>query len=427
MINHIYKPKGERIWRWRFRYSPTDGKIQDVSLGTSDKQCAERKRAELLEQAEREHAGILPSKPLRQAAVRPLGEHAEEFRADLTAQGKNAKYVALLEVRLGRLIHECNWTTLQAISPDSFQQWRQRQSFSPKTLNDYLEAAKGLCNWMVRQGRLSANPLSTVQKVKTRPGATRQRRAFTSEELQRLCEVVTPERRALYIMAVHTGLRRGELAQLCWSDVHLDETTPYVQVRASTTKNGRSATLRLHADVVAVLGELREQTAQAHEPVFAKMPRMKRFRADLKLAGIAYRDSQGRVADFHALRHTLCTNLHKAGVPQRTAMELMRHSDARLTNFTYTDSSLLGTAEALQGLPTLLPSQIASQISGAAGQTVAEADTAAKETKPDKPPANIDRSRTMARRDAERRKRENGARCRVRTCDPFRVKEVLYH
>ncbi len=44
MINHIYKPKGERIWRWKFRLASTDGKIQDVSLGTSDKQVAEKKR-----------------------------------------------------------------------------------------------------------------------------------------------------------------------------------------------------------------------------------------------------------------------------------------------------------------------------------------------------------------------------------------------
>ena len=40
MINTIFKPKGSRIWRWKFRLCPTDGKIQDLSLGTSDKQAA---------------------------------------------------------------------------------------------------------------------------------------------------------------------------------------------------------------------------------------------------------------------------------------------------------------------------------------------------------------------------------------------------
>jgi hypothetical protein len=48
MINSIFKPKGSRIWRWKFRQRPEDGKILDVSLGTPDKQAAEIERSKLL-------------------------------------------------------------------------------------------------------------------------------------------------------------------------------------------------------------------------------------------------------------------------------------------------------------------------------------------------------------------------------------------
>ncbi|MGC8553619.1 MAG: hypothetical protein ACP5O7_12260, partial [Phycisphaerae bacterium] len=45
------------------------------------------------------------------------------------------------------------------------------------------------------------------------------------------------------------------------------------------------------------------------------------------------------------------TNLGRAGVSIRTAMEVMRHSDPRLTTRTYTDGTLLPTAEAVESLP----------------------------------------------------------------------------
>jgi hypothetical protein len=74
---------------------------------------------------------------------------------------------------------------------------------------------------------------------------------------------------------------------------------------------------------------------------------------DMKKAGITYLDKDGRRLDFHSLRHTYATNLSKAGVPPRVAMEMMRHSDIKLTMKTYTDGTQLPVAEALNKLPWL--------------------------------------------------------------------------
>ena len=84
-------------------------------------------------------------------------------------------------------------------------------------------------------------------------------------------------------------------------------------------------------------------------------PRIKRFRRDLKKAGIEYIDAQGRIADFHALRKTFDTNLQNNGVAPRVVMELMRHSDIRLTMKTYTDASRLPTDEAIKSLSSFNP------------------------------------------------------------------------
>jgi len=173
-------------------------------------------------------------------------------------------------------------------------------------------------------------------------------------------------------MAAFTGLRRGELRQLNWSDIHIDDAPePFLEVRASTTKNHRKATIKLHHDVVAPLRDLKRLKGAEEDRVF-RVPTIDTFREDLKRAGIPYRDAQGRVADFHSLRVTLCTNLHKAGVPERVAMEIMRHSDRRLTDRVYTDTSSLHTWSAIEMLPSVTQalSPGVSQISVVGGPSV---------------------------------------------------------
>jgi hypothetical protein len=77
------------------------------------------------------------------------------------------------------------------------------------------------------------------------------------------------------------------------------------------------------------------------------------FRSDLVRAGIPYIDENGCRADFHALRYTFCTMFQAADVSERCAMDLMRHSDRRLTNSVYTDSKLLPLDEAILKLPNI--------------------------------------------------------------------------
>jgi integrase len=64
------------------------------------------------------------------------------------------------------------------------------------------------------------------------------------------------------------------------------------------------------------------------------------MKADLKEAGISFKDNEGRQADFHSLRMTADTMLGLAGVPPRLRMLFMRHSDIRLTMQTYDDSAM---------------------------------------------------------------------------------------
>ena len=363
MIDRIFKPKGSRIYRWRFRQKPADGKVLDVSLGTSELRVAEKRRAERRSEIQLERAGLTPPKTMLEAAQRSLSAHLGDFLADMRRRGKSEKYLANLEFRAGRLIADCAWKAAVEVTADSFQTWlRGHPDLSAKTSNDYLEAVRCFFNWLIKNGRFSSNPLLAVEKVKTEGRQTRDRRAFSDDELKRLL-AASGERRTVYLMAAHTGLRRSELASLRWADLRLEDEKPHVIARASTTKNGKAARIRLHPELVAALRQSKG-SSQPDEVVFRRVPRIERLRRDLKKAGIPYQDALGRFADFHSLRKTLGTNLAKSGVPRRTAKSLMRLSDSHLLDDIYTDENLLGPDTAIEALPSFLPpaSPIASLI-----------------------------------------------------------------
>jgi len=70
--------------------------------------------------------------------------------------------------------------------------------------------------------------------------------------------------------------------------------TPFVRVRASTTKNGKSAEMRLHPKLAEALRGLKGSDVSEEEAVFKRIPRIEWFRRDLIKAGIAPQDGLGR-------------------------------------------------------------------------------------------------------------------------------------
>ncbi len=358
MIAYVFIPKrtGRSQKRSRPEYSarykfPWMVTMQQICLHTTDRRVADQKLAEIIREAEYQHSGILPPKTLQASAQRPINDHVQDFIQDLTARGRSPKYIRNTRMWMTRLIKECTWPTITDVTPQSFIQWRTGQHIAPKTMNEYLGTANGFFNWLQRNNQILANPLKPVDFAKTRGREVRKRRALTDDEVGRLL-AASQRHRPVYLLALLTGLRRGEITALQCGDVHLDTSPPYITVRASTTKNSSPATIFLRDDLAAALRQIIKPAYPPNRQLFHRLiPRMPWFRADLARAHIAEIDAQGRRVDFHALRHTFCTNLARAGVPPRSAMSLMRHSDMRMTNTTYTDESQLSLSEQINKLP----------------------------------------------------------------------------
>ncbi|MCG3138649.1 MAG: Tyrosine recombinase XerC [Phycisphaerae bacterium] len=266
--------------------------------------------------------------------------------------GRSSGYIRTIKHRIEQLKYDLLWTTLGAIQPDGLSRWlrnRQIGGLSQRAANHYLQAATAFCNWCVSQRRMEKNPVGHIAGV----DVTKQivRRALTLDEIDKLLKVAG-SRRTIYQAALLTGLRRNELKLLQWGDIKLGE-NPRILLRAETTKAGRADVLPIPAQLVADLLAIRPADHTAAARVFRSIPKRETFDSDLTRAGIQKTDDRGWKVDFHSLRKTYGSLLAKSGASLREAMQLMRHTDARLTTQIYTDPRLLDTASAVDRLPRI--------------------------------------------------------------------------
>ena len=384
MIRNVFRPKRKKNGKtvvqrsYRGRYSlEQGGKVREVALHTTHKDVAEEKLRQIIKEEQQAALGLIPSREMREAAEKPYLEHLADFTGDLRARGKTALYIKNVDTRLKRLAKECGWRLLGDVSADSFVAWRGRDhGLSAKTIKMFQDDLRNFFNWLMKHGRWAANPIISVGAVRTRGRSVYNRRPLTEEEISRLLQVAE-ENRELYMTAIYTGLRRNELKQLVWDDLHLDVAPPFVRARASTTKNGKDASVPIRQEVAEALKKMRAKSTKGTDRVFRVRKGTKQLRNDLKAAGIPAKDEQGRIVDFHSFRHTCGTLLAKSGVHPRTAQEFMRHSDITMTMNYYTHVDQLATAGAVEKLPWLDKAypHIAPQKSGTEMHCLTPSDT----------------------------------------------------
>ena len=179
-----------------------------------------------------------------------------------------------------------------------------------------------------KQGRLRLAEI-VLQPIERRV------RYLTPEEDKRLREALRDrDRRArdyllpAVITSMMTGLRRGELFKLTWSDV--DFRSGQITVRASTAKAGKTRHVPMNAEVIETLKAWKPDGASDNGFVFvtpqghAIIDPKKAFNALVRAA---------RISNFtwHDLRHDFASKLAMRGVDLLTIKELLGHSSVMMT------------------------------------------------------------------------------------------------
>jgi integrase len=241
-----------------------------------------------------------------------------------------------------------------------------------RTANNYLIAMKSFIAWCVREGRAPADPIKHLSKLNSYEDPKLERRILSAGELAHLVATAAAsettwrrmsgrDRAMIYAMAAGTGLRAKELGSLTLASIDLDGQPPTATIEAAYSKRRRRDEQPLPAWLVDRLRTWLAATRQT-SPVTAKLfpggwPKRaaEMLREDLEAAEIPYLDADGRVFDFHALRHQYISSLAAAGVHPKIAQTLARHSTIDLTMNRYTHLLRTDLAGALATVPGPAP------------------------------------------------------------------------
>ena len=211
---------------------------------------------------------------------------------------------------------------------------------SNSTLNHDLAMFKMMMNKAVAWGLLERNPAAKVKPLRETKGRTR---FLSVEEAKNLIEAASRHLRPILICALETGMRRGKILGLRWSDVDMKNAMIYF----GETKNGKArhvpmsnrlrATLaalprRLGTDFVFTGSILKTPAGNGrNRPLNQPIGKVEPFH-DVRTAFQTACTKAG-IEDFrfHDLRHTAASHMIMAGVPFKTVGEILGHTTTAMT------------------------------------------------------------------------------------------------
>lgn len=196
--------------------------------------------------------------------------------------------------------------TISSYDIERFKSERIKE-VSPASVNRELACLKTMFNKAIAWGYVSENPLRQIKLFKENNERVR---FLNTDELKLLLSYCSDRLKRFVILAVATGMRKGEIQKLKQEDI--DFTRNFIRI--SEQKNGLTSYIPMNNTARKVL----EQGVD-----FDYNPR-KAFELACKKAGI--KDFR-----FHDLRHTFCSWLAMEGQPIHNIMRLARHKDIKMT------------------------------------------------------------------------------------------------
>ena len=345
-------------------------KANSLELARSLETEAKRIRDGLVDPAERQR---------REASLRPVQEHIDEYRSNLLAKGDGVKHANHIAGAIARLFKAAAIASVSEIAPAKVQDalGRMKSRRSARTCNHALRSVQAFAKWLFHDGRIQEVPrgLATIPLYPEGDDRKYVRRAMSKPQLERLLEATRagkaivakrdrrthralatltgPERAWVYSLAMATGFRASEIASLTPEQFRLDGDSPSVTVLAAYSKrgkrSGRDDVQPIRREDARLLAPLLEGRERGRPVVALPEKTAEMLAADLAAAGIEPVDDKGRVIDFHSLRHSYITHLVASGVNPKIVQKLARHSTITLTLDRYThveDADLRGALEA---------------------------------------------------------------------------------
>ena len=175
------------------------------------------------------------------------------------------------------------------------------------------------------------------------------RQILSVAEETSLLRVAKDHLHAMIVIALDTGLRRGEITSQRWEDI--DFSQKILSVTHSKTPGGESREIPLTERLHALLAERRKSDGLVIE--YQGQP----VRIVKRTWSTALKNAKIRHVRFHDLRHTFNTRLMESGVLQEVRMALMGHSPGAKIHAIYTHIELPTKRESIRKLEAWVKDQ----------------------------------------------------------------------
>ena len=260
-----------------------------------------------------------------------------------------ASFASLLHLRL----NELNIKRVEKLRSD----WLAG-GLKPATVNRNVTRLRGLLSRAVEWGVLADHPLTKLRQLKIdQRGRIRYLLPDEDKRLRTAMEVREEKIRAdrdsgnawrqarnrpllpdlrmrqfadhlkpLVLIALNTGVRRGELFSLRWSDVDLSH--KLMTVEGDGSKSGQTRHIPLNREALATLKEWRKQSHAGY--VFPGKDGGRLDNVNTAWAALL-EEASIKAFRWHDLRHTFASRLVMKGVPLNTVRDLLGHSDIKMT------------------------------------------------------------------------------------------------
>ena len=228
-------------------------------------------------------------------------------------------------------------------------------NYKPATVNRMVALMKRIFNLAIREDMVLKNPCWKVTMLKE---DNKRDRVLSGEEFDRLLAQLPPYLKDIVSLGYYTGMRRGEILNLTWKKVNMQE--GYLDLEPEDTKNSEPRRIYFNDVLWEIFKRAGKVRSLKHDYVFTYRGKpIKEFREGFKKAL-----ERAGIEDFHPhdLRHTFNTNMRKAGVDQTVIMKLTGHKTlAMFTRYNTVDQA--DAVDAMKKLDSFLSTQKSSESS----------------------------------------------------------------
>src|SRR6184192_1060233 len=260
--------------------------------------------------------------PNRQLGRMPFKDFAQMY---LEREGLLLKSIRTERNRVLAWAREFGSRPLGQITRAEIEAWRREKMTRcrPATINRDLSRLRHMLNIAVEWELLEESPMQGMKFLRENNARTRY---LSVGECHRLIDsCIAPHIRAIVTVALHTGMRLGEILNLRWQD--LDFSSGFILVRDS--KNGQARQVPMDSMISKLLRSWPRLSDQ--DIVFTSVMTGGRI-VDIR-AGFLNACKRAGIADlhFHDLRHTFASQFVMAGGDLYILKEILGHKSLAMT------------------------------------------------------------------------------------------------